>query len=151
MPAGSRRYNEAGSAAAALAGGGGLLGRTRSGGGGALGGGAPADAAALLGGRLVDALAAARPAFLAAAGHGVDGGPGAPLGFLLRHAAMLIALFDVLGLAFLLTGVFCLRSARHVSRSLAIEPRRLQRRSAARGSDKRDMAVSPRTKHTISG
>jgi len=39
--------------------------------------------------------------------------PGAPLGFLLRHALLLVALLDVLGLAFLLVRVGRFITLRH--------------------------------------
>src|SRR5215469_8596520 len=58
-------------------------------------------------------LAAARAALLAAAAFLVDGRPGAPLGFLVGNAALLVALGDVVGLALLLVGVLRFVAARH--------------------------------------
>src|SRR3989338_2799070 len=59
------------------------------------------------------AFGRARAALLAAAGLLVDGGPGPRLGLLLRHAALLVAFFDMLGLALLLGAVAALVSAGH--------------------------------------
>src|SRR5207302_10965633 len=98
---------------------GGLFGR-----GGALRGragcrGRPALLSALLRRGLVHTLAAARATFLAAAGHGVDRGPGAALGFSLGGASLLVAFLDVLGLAFLFLGVLGLLSTGHRSALLS--------------------------------
>src|SRR6266550_6760727 len=43
----------------------------------------------------------------------VDGRPGAALGFILRYAAFLVAFLDVVGLSFLLVGVFRFITAWH--------------------------------------
>src|SRR6185436_8995238 len=67
--------------------------------------GPSADPPALARRRVAFLLAAARAALLAAAALLVDGRPGAPLGFLVRHAGGLVALGDVIGLAVLLIGV----------------------------------------------
>src|SRR5437899_7503027 len=85
--------------------------RTRAGGlarrGGAFrrrarGRGGAALAAALARGRLVQRVPAPGAAFLLpATGHLVDRRPGPVLGLLVRHAALLVTLLDVLGLAFL--------------------------------------------------
>jgi hypothetical protein len=73
-----------------------------------------ADASALARRRLVHLLAAAGTAgLLSAASHIVDGGPGTALGFVLADTALLIAFLDVLGLAFLLAGVFRLVATGH--------------------------------------
>ena len=70
--------------------------------------------AAFVRGRVAGALAAAGAAgLLAAAVVLVDGCPGPALGLLLGHAALLVAFGDVIGLAFLLVGVFGLVAARH--------------------------------------
>jgi len=58
-------------------------------------------------------LASARAALLAAARFLVDGCPGSPGGFLGGDAALLVAFFDVLGLAFLLAGVGALIASGH--------------------------------------
>src|SRR3546814_7684490 len=50
-------------------------------------------------------LATTRAALLAAAAFVVDRGPGASLGLVLAHAAIAVALFDMLGLALLLIRV----------------------------------------------
>jgi len=85
-------------------------------------------------------LAAAGAAFLAAAGHLVDGGPGAPLGLVFWDAALFVAFLDVLGLALLLVGVARFVAAGHGSPPklrLLFEQRRfarhvpMPRRSAA--------------------
>src|SRR5882672_5420860 len=57
---------------------------------------------------------AATAGLLASAVNLVDGGPGAPLRFFLRHAALLVSLLDVLGLSFLPQRVLVLASAWHV-------------------------------------
>src|SRR5277367_1701756 len=90
----------------ALAGLGGFLGRGRSLRGGTRGRSFTAELAAFMRRRVPGMSAAARPRFLAAAVILVDGRPGAPLGFLLRNATLLVALGDMVGLAFLLVGVF---------------------------------------------
>jgi hypothetical protein len=72
-----------------------------------------ADPAAALGGYVGVGNAAAGAAFVAAAGFLVDGGPGAPLGFLPADAAAFVALLDVFGLAFLLVGIAGFVAARH--------------------------------------
>src|SRR5947209_1350035 len=72
-------------------------------------------ATTLLRGRLVELLAAACTALLAAAGHFVHSGPGAPRRLFFRYAALLVALFNVLGLAFLFFCVLGLVSSWHLS------------------------------------
>src|SRR3569623_939955 len=62
---------------------------------------------------MVFLVAAARAGLLAAAALLVDRRPGAALGLLLRDAAVLIALLDMLGLALLLVGVAAHVAARH--------------------------------------
>jgi len=57
--------------------------------------------------------------FLAAAADLVDGRPSPPLGFALADAALLVTLFDVLGPALLLVGVFRL-SPRGIPTSFAL-------------------------------
>src|SRR5437764_4989761 len=74
--------------------------------------------ATLLRGRLVLLLAAARTALLAATRRLVDRGPRATLGLLLRRAALLVALLDVLGLSLLLRRVTALVSLWHSYPSL---------------------------------
>src|SRR5262249_22585960 len=65
-------------------------------------------------GGMAGALAAAGAARLLAAGIVlVDRGPGAPLGFLLADALLLVTFLDVLGLALLLVGVFRLAALGH--------------------------------------
>src|ERR1041385_3461285 len=51
--------------------------------------------------------------FLAAMMNGIDGGPGAALGFLFRHAAFFVALLDVAGLTFFFVGVFVFVTSWH--------------------------------------
>jgi hypothetical protein len=51
---------------------------------------------------------AAPAGLLAAAVHGVDGSPGAPLGLFFGQSASFVAFLDVLGLTLLLVGVFFL-------------------------------------------
>src|SRR5437868_5052932 len=97
----------------ALAGLGTLFGR-----GGALGrrtagGGLAAQPAALAGGFVVLRLAAAGARLLAAPGLLVHRRPGARLGLVVGHAAGLVALLDVLGLAFLLVRIGRLVTAGH--------------------------------------
>src|SRR5437773_9863545 len=75
--------------------------------------GAPAFFAALASRRFVDDAAAARATLGAAAIHLVDGGPGAPFGLALRHAALLVTLLDVARLSLLFLAVLCFRSAWH--------------------------------------
>jgi hypothetical protein len=58
-------------------------------------------------------LAAAGARFVAAVGLLVHCGPGPTLGFVLRHATLLVALLDVLGLALLLVGIGVLITTRH--------------------------------------
>src|SRR5215213_2028602 len=70
---------------------------------------------ALLRGGFVLPLAAAGAALLAAPRGRVDRGPRAPLGLLLRHAAVFVALLDVLGLPLLLAGVTAFVASRHTS------------------------------------
>jgi hypothetical protein len=58
-------------------------------------------------------LSPAGAALVAAAAFLVDGRPGPPLGLMLRHAALFVAVGDMIGLAFLLVGVFRFVAARH--------------------------------------
>src|SRR3954469_11924327 len=58
-------------------------------------------------------LAAAGAGLVAAAAFLVHGRPGAAFGLFLRHAAILIALLDMLGLALLLVSVTALVAAGH--------------------------------------
>src|SRR6266566_6235500 len=100
-----------------LAGRGGLLGRTGSLRGrparGCLAAARAADPAATFRGYVGVGNTAARAALVAAAGLLVDRRPGTPLGFLLGDAAILLALFDMFGLALLLVGVAGFVAARH--------------------------------------
>src|SRR6202034_4603094 len=74
----------------------------------------PANPATLVRGGMASRLAPSRSAWsLSAAVVLVDGGPGATLSLLLRNAAALVALLDVLRFPFLLIGVFRLVSLRH--------------------------------------
>jgi len=72
-----------------------------------------ADAAAFTAGGSVFLVTATTAGLLAAARFFVDGGPGATLALLGGHAALLVTLSDVLGLAFLLIGVRRLIALRH--------------------------------------
>src|SRR5690348_8034459 len=63
--------------------------------------------------RFVGGLAASRAALLAAAGHGIDRGPGTTGRFFFTQATVLVALFDVLRLPLLLVGISRLVSSRH--------------------------------------
>src|SRR6185437_6104700 len=89
--------------------------RALLGGGGALGVGARGlRLAPPLGRRSVAfLLAAPRAAFPAPAALLVDGRPGAPLGLLVGDHAFLVALGDMVGLAFLLVRVLRFVAARH--------------------------------------
>lgn len=58
-------------------------------------------------------VAAAGTGFVAAAAFLVDSRPGTPFGFLLGDAAILVALLDMLGLAFLLVGIVGFVTFRH--------------------------------------
>src|SRR5690348_16846308 len=62
---------------------------------------------------MVGRLSAARAGFLAAVILLVHGGPGAALRLLLAHAAILVALFDVVGFALLLGRIRALVASRH--------------------------------------
>src|SRR5258708_1383915 len=90
-----------------------LLGRSGAGGSRTPGGGGAAFAAAFAGGGFVDLLAAAGTAFLSAAGHLVDGGPGPAGGFVPAEASLFVAFLDVLCLTLLLAGVFRLAASCH--------------------------------------
>src|SRR5512144_912259 len=90
-----------------------LLGRTRTRRRGATGSGASAQTPAFARGGVADFLAATGAALLAAAGLLVDRRPGAPLGFIRRDAALLVAFLDVLRLAFLLVSVTRFVAAGH--------------------------------------
>src|SRR6516162_8899779 len=68
---------------------------------------------AFAGRRVILGLAAARAAFLPSVSFLVDRRPGATLGFILGHTALLVAFLDVFGLAFLFVGIAGLISARH--------------------------------------
>src|ERR1700754_1976213 len=84
-----------------------LLGRGGALGGGAVGGVGATDLTAAMGGRVAGVLAAAGTAFLLGAAIVlVEFGRGPPLGLFFRHAAVLVALVNVVGLAFLLVGIF---------------------------------------------
>src|SRR5262245_28207651 len=101
-------------AGAGPAGAGGLAGGCRTLRGWPRGGRAASQAATFFHRRLVELVAAARAAgFFSAASDLVHGGPGPPLGLVLRHAALLVPLFDVLGLPLLFVGVFRFVVARH--------------------------------------
>ena len=79
-----------------------LLGRTRTGRRGTTGSGVSAQTPAFARRGMADFLAATGATLLAAAGLLVDRCPGAPLGFVRRDAALLVAFLDVLRLALLL-------------------------------------------------
>src|SRR5262245_29142767 len=74
---------------------------------------ASAEPSTLARGDLGVGHAAPGPALVAAAFLLVDGRPGAPLGFLLADAALLVAFLDVLRLALLAVGVLRFVAARH--------------------------------------
>src|SRR6476659_1514175 len=94
--------------------GGALPGRARAGRGRTRGRGPTTLLAAFLRRLLARLLAASGAALLpAAARDGVLGGPGPALGFLLRHAALLVALLDMLLLPLLLGRVLALVTAGH--------------------------------------
>jgi len=100
----------------AFAGLGGLAGRSRPRCGAARGRGFAAELSTPMCGGMAGMDASTRAAGrLAAAVVFVDGGPGASLGFLFGDAAPLVALGDVVGLAFLLVGVFRFVAARHAA------------------------------------
>src|SRR5665213_1181797 len=97
----------------ALARGGGFLGRGGSRRGRTRGRSLPARLAAFVRRRMAGVGAAARAGFLAAAVVFVDGRPSAPFGLLFRDATLFVAPGDMVGLAFLLVGVFGFVAPRH--------------------------------------
>src|SRR5215213_3450132 len=72
-------------------------------------------AAALLARGFLRAALRSLAALLAAPRGRVDRGPRAPLGLVLRDAAVFVALLDVLGLPLLLAGVTAFVASRHTS------------------------------------
>src|ERR1700757_718853 len=91
----------------------GLLGRPRPFGGRPLGRGGAAQPAALAGRGAIFFRPASGAALLSTVRLLVYGRPGSSLGFLLRNAAMFVALLDMFGLTLLLVGIAGLVSARH--------------------------------------
>jgi hypothetical protein len=83
------------------------------------------DSSTLPGGLVVFSSSAAGAGLLATVRHRVHRCPGAPFGFALGHAAILVSFFDVFGLTLLLVSICALVSPWH----LALLERRLSARS----------------------